>query len=239
VSAAANITQISTDLTVSHRLQTSTNVLQTFLDWQGTGGTMTVNPAGGIVWVAGHGFFLTRPLTDAFALVRVPDVKDVRVYVNSQEVGRTNARGDFLVPTMISYYGSQLKIASQDVPINYALDRDSLVIAAPRRGAALAEFRATRTHYFRGHVVVVRNGKEDVPSYGDLVVKDHGMENISPLGEDGSFEFEGLAAGLHDAEIRHKRGLCKFRFDAKELSDASLIDLGLLRCTVGGASTAP
>jgi len=238
MTAGANITQAQTDVSVSHRLQTATNVLQTLLDWQGTGGSLTVNPSGSVVWVTGHGFFLARPLTDAFALVRVPDVKDVRVSLNSQEVGRTNAKGDLLVPNMISYYASPLKVASQDVPLTFALDQDTIVVAPPRRGAAFAEFRATRIHYFRGRVLVVRDGKEYAPSYGDLVVKDHGRDNISPLGEDGSFELEGLAAGPHEAEIRHAKGTCKFRLDAKESSDATLIDLGIVRCTVGVSAPA-
>ena len=110
-----------------------------------------------------------------------------------------------------------------------------MTLAPPRRGCAYAEFLAVRSHYFRGKVTVVRNGKEEVPSFGDLAVNDHGTERVSPLGEDGGFELEGMSAGVHEAEIRHRHGICKFHLDAKETSDALLIDLGLLRCTVGGA----
>ncbi len=233
LAGAATVTPASTDVSINHRLQTTANIVATYFDWTGGVGTLSIEPAGSVVWVADAGFFLSRPIYDGFALVRVPKVAGVRIYQNAQEVGRTDRAGNLLVPSLISYYGSQLKIASEDVPLEYTLDRDALVVAPPRRGAGLAEFPATRVHYYRGRVRVVRSDgvhdTEEIPLFGDLAVKNGLHDAISPIGADGTFELEGLGAGSHDAEVRHKSGICRFRFEAKE-ADAPIIDLGLLRC---------
>jgi outer membrane usher protein len=231
MSAAVQVTQATTEVSIAHRLQTSSNILQTNFDWLGGVGDLSVNPSGALVWVAGHGWFVSRPITDAFALVRVPGVKNVRIYLNSQMVGRTNEKGEILVPALVSFYGSQLKLASEDVPLNFQLDKDVITIAPPHRGAGFAEFLAKRIHYFRGRVTVERDGKNEIPEYGDLSVRDHDRENLSPLSEKGEFELEGLSTGTHYAEVRYTKGVCKFKLDAKE-SDASIIDLGIVHCNL-------
>jgi outer membrane usher protein len=233
MSGAATITEREADVTLTHRVQTNTATIQTLFDWTGNGGTLSVNPAGSLAWVTGHGFFVSRPLTDAFALVRVPGLKGVRVYTSSQEVGRTDEKGDLIVPNLVSYYPTPLGISADDVPLAYTLDEEKLTLAPPRRGAAYAEFVVARVHYFRGQAVVVREGKEEAPSYGDLAVKDsRGREFISPLGKDGEFELEGLPAGAHPAEVRYRHGICKFTLEAKDI-EALVIDVGTVRCTLG------
>jgi outer membrane usher protein len=233
LAAAATVTPQSTDVSVNHRLQTATNIVATYFDWTGSSATLSVEPAGSVVWVQGAGAFLTRPVYDGFALVEIPNVQGVRVYQNAQEVGRTDKEGHVLVPSLISYYGSQLKIASEDIPLDYALDRDSLVVAPPRRGAGLALFPAVRVHYYRGRVRTVRTEgkleKEEVPVFGDLAVQNGPHEVVSPIGEGGTFELEGLQTGVHDAEIRYRGDVCRFRLDAREAKTA-LVDLGLIRC---------
>ena len=67
--------------------------------WERANGdsTTVLNAAGGLVAIGGT-VFATRPVTDGFALIQVPGVAGVRGYVNNQEIGRTNARGDLPVP---------------------------------------------------------------------------------------------------------------------------------------------
>lgn len=233
LAAATTISANETDVSVNHRLQTATNVVSTYFDWLGKSATLSVEPAGSVIYVAGAGTFLSRPVYDSFALVRVPGVKDVRVYLNAQEVGKTDENGNLLVPSLISYYGSQVKIATEDVPLSYTLDRDTIVAAPPRRGAAYVEFAAASVQYFRGRVLIVgkQDGKEveRIPAYGDLVVKNGLHDATSPLGADGDFELESLKPGPHDAEIRHKSGNCRFRIEVGEAT-VPLVDLGVLRC---------
>jgi outer membrane usher protein len=228
LTAAADLSD-NPEGSISHRLQTSVNTITSYFDWQPGSASFSVQPAGSVAWVQGEGFFLSRPIFDAFALVRVPDLKDVRISLYSQEVGRTNAQGNLLVPSLVSYYGSQLKVVSEDVPLAYTLDIDTILAAPPRRGAAYVEFAAVRVHYYRGRLRVVKKGVVVVPTFGDFAVTNRGKEMLSPIGDDGTFELEGLSSGTHQAEVRHTSGVCRFTFEAKE-ADLPLIDLGMLVC---------
>jgi outer membrane usher protein len=230
MAAAVDASKV-TRTSIRSRLQTKSNTISAYFDQTPQSASLSVEPAGSLVWVDEGGLFLSRPVDDAFALVRVPDVQGVRVYVNSQEVGRTNAGGYALVPWMISHYGSQIKLATEDVPLDYALERDSLVAAPPRRGAAYVLFPASRVHYYRGRLRLIKAGVEIVPVYGELVVKNRGRELVSPIGEQGAFEFEGLGPGRHEAVIRYKEDRCRFSFDATDAGQM-LVDLGTFDCEI-------
>jgi outer membrane usher protein len=230
LAAAVDATGDTTRVSAEHRLQASANLVSTYLDWEGDAGSVTVQPAGAVTWVQGAGVFLSRPIYDSFALVHLPGVSGVRVYLNAQDVGRTDRVGDLVVPSMSSFFGSELRIAPEDVPLSYTLDRDAVLAVPPRRGAAYAEFPAVRVHYYRGRVLVVRDGAESAPAFGDLVVRSGAREIVSPIGDGGTFELEELGAGSHPAEVRHSSGTCRFTLEAKETTE-TIIDLGVLRCT--------
>jgi P pilus assembly chaperone PapD len=53
---------------------------------------------------------LSFVVDDAFAVVKVGDVAGVRVMASNQLVGRTNRRGEAVVPNLVSYYGNRLSI---------------------------------------------------------------------------------------------------------------------------------
>ncbi|MGH9650096.1 MAG: fimbria/pilus outer membrane usher protein, partial [Terriglobales bacterium] len=57
----------------------------------------TLRLSGGSVSIGGRMYF-TRPVQDAFALIRVPGVARVQGYFSNQKIGRTDARGDLLIP---------------------------------------------------------------------------------------------------------------------------------------------
>src|SRR5207247_1312297 len=88
----------------------------------------TITAAGGLVYEAGS-LLPTRPVQDSFALVRVPGVRDVRVYSSNNLVGRTDSSGDVLVPNLLPYYGNRLSIDDRDVPLNYEVQGIEKTIA--------------------------------------------------------------------------------------------------------------
>ena len=61
-----------------------------------------LSAAGGIVYVGGRVGF-SRPVTDSFGLVRVDRLEGVRVSLNNQEIGRTDASGEVFLPNLGSY----------------------------------------------------------------------------------------------------------------------------------------
>jgi hypothetical protein len=67
-------------------------------------------------------------------------VEGVRVYVNGQEAGRTDARGRAVVPHLASYYDNQLSIDDGDIPIDFLVSRVRLNFAPALRSGNCVEF---------------------------------------------------------------------------------------------------
>jgi outer membrane usher protein len=187
-----------------------------------------VSASGGIVAIDG-GVYPSRPVQDGFALVRVPDVAGVRTYASNQEVGRTDSRGNLLVPNLLSYYGNILNISDQDVPFDHAIDGVRRTIAPPYRGGALVVFPVQARQGVTGRIGLDVGGRLVVPAFGELTVKD-GAAN-SPVGEHGEFYFERLAAGRHEALLRYESISCTLTLDVPSVG-APVIDLGAVLCSV-------
>ncbi len=230
LASAMNVAR-QTDVSVVHRLQTPKSTITTYFDRTDGGASLSINPAGSLVWVEGGRLSLARPVFDSFALVRVPKLQGVRVLLNSQEVGRTNESGELIVPSLISYYGSHVKIVAEDVPLTHSIERDSVLAAPPLRGAAYVEFPVSRVQYTRGRARLVKGKEKVVPVFGDLAIDPGPKEQVSPIGTDGIFELEGVKEGEHDAEIRHGAEVCRFKIDVKA-SDGPYFDLGVVECVV-------
>mgnify|MGYP003374420734 CR=1 FL=1 len=85
--------------------------------WNGEHGTLALGAAGGLVFLGGRAF-ATRPVARAFGLIRVPGVPGVRGYLDNQLVGRTDARGDLVVPTLLPYYANPVSYTHLTLPTN-------------------------------------------------------------------------------------------------------------------------
>ena len=192
--------------------------------------TASLSVAGGLAAV-GKTVVATRPVSDSFALIRVPGVEGVRGYLNNQEIGRTNARGDLLVPDLLAYYGNRLGIADQDIPLDYSVASTEQPVATPLRGGALIAFPVRPVRAVTGSVVLVVAGTTVVPAYGELTVTADGRELVSPIGRNGEFYLDDIPAGQHPARIEHDNKRCSFTL-AVAASGPRIADLGALRCRV-------
>jgi outer membrane usher protein len=190
-----------------------------------------VSAAGALVGIGG-GLFATRPVRSSFALVQVPGVKDVRGFSSNREVGRTDRRGNVLVPDLLPYYGNLLNISDTDVPIDYLISRVQATIAPPYRGGVLVRFPVARIQRSQGQVVVVDAGGERPATYGQLTVTAAGERLVSPLGAAGQFYFENLAPGRHAATVEFTGGTCDLTLEVPEAEDGA-VDLGVVRCVPG------
>ncbi len=201
------------------------------------GGATTATIAGGIVGIGG-GLFLSRPVEQSYALVQVPDVKGVRAYASNQEVGKTDRNGNLLVPNLLAYYGNQLSIADQDVPLNHAVAAREITLAPPFRGGAVARFPVTRVQGVTGTVTMDVQGKAVIPAYGELTLRAGKAELKSPVGADGAFYFENLPPGSYAASLEYKTDTCTLTLKVPA-SDRIAIDLGSLRCVAAARKDDP
>ena len=199
----------------------------------GTDGHTNVSIAGALVGIGG-GLYATRPVRNSFALVRVPGVDGVRTYSSHQEIGRTNRRGNLLIPDLLPYYGNELNIADTDIPIDYTVPDVRITLAPPYRGGAVVLFPVRRIQRATGSVVLLTPAGEEQPSFGEITIVAEGERMTSPLGNAGEFYFENLPKGRHEASVTHEGRSCVFMLHVPQSTEAA-ISLGTFKCAVSQA----
>ena len=185
--------------------------------------------AGGLI-AAGGGFFFTRPLDSAAAVVEVTGLPRVRILADNVEVARTDRRGRALVPRLLPYLANRISFIEADIPFDYAVPVLSQLIAPPYRGAAFVKFDTARIQGRAGLVRMVIDGGDVVPAYGTIVVTLPGGPVESPLNAEGEF-FLDVPDGRHQATVTFGPLSCVVEFDATSQKDELIQRLGLLRCT--------
>ncbi len=84
--------------------------------------TRTRASASGGVALMGAGLFPSRRIENSFAIARVGDQADVRVYRDNQLVGRTNDDGFVILPGLRAYEDNQIRIEQADLPLDVRVD---------------------------------------------------------------------------------------------------------------------
>lgn len=190
--------------------------------------TTILNVAGGLAAIGG-GFYLSRPVQDSFALIRVPEVTGVRGYANNQEIGSTNSQGELLAPNLLPYYGNRLSIADQDIPMDRSVGATERTIAPPFRGGAVVTFPVERIQSLTGSILLEVSGKTTTPAYGELIVTAAGKRFESPVGKQGQFYLENVPPGNHPVVLEYNETVCPFTLQVPA-SDERMVSLGTLRC---------
>ena len=193
------------------------------------GSRSTLLTASGGVTLIGRSVTFTRPVQDSYALVRVPGVPGVRVYSNNLEVGRTNARGNLLVPALLANYANRLSISDEDVPVDRAVPDGEQRVAPPWRGGALVTFGSAPIRAWSGDVAIDQDGTSMVPAFGRLTVTNGGATYESPIGRHGEVLFEELPIGSYVATIQHLGNTCTFSLTVAAPDDRART-LGHLVC---------
>lgn len=195
--------------------------------------------AAGALVLVDRKLFATRPVTQSFAVVEVPGVAGVRVRANEQPAGRTDKDGALLLPSLIPYYASRVRIEAADVPLDRAIGATERIVAPPRRGGARVSFEAPSLAAVRGKVhVCPGGGAAAVPAYGTLAVEVGETLRTSPISGDGEFWVEGIPAGSHRARILWHGLACTFSLSVPE-GAPPVLDAGELGCATECADAPP
>jgi outer membrane usher protein len=184
--------------------------------------------AGGIGVVANRPF-LSRPIEQSVALVSVPGVPNVRTYFENRPVGRTNARGELIVPGLLPYYGHRFAIEDTDIPLENRVGEVRRTVAAPYRGFTLVKFEVPRMRVTTGSLKVAGATDPIVPAYGTLSVELVTGPVTSPIGRDGGFWLEGIPPGHHPALVTWDGRTCGFTLTVPE-RDEAVLNLGDVSC---------
>jgi outer membrane usher protein FimD/PapC/outer membrane protein OmpA-like peptidoglycan-associated protein len=228
--------------------------------WQNAGSATTdssrLSASGAIVY-AGDTLGLTRPVSDSFALVKVGEVAGVRVNLNNQEIGRTDASGKVFAPEMGSFNYNQVSITDKDVPIDYLLSAKLKQVSPPFRSGSCVLFEATRMQAVTG-IITAKVGNETKPlEFNEVTMNIDGKPLTFQTGGGGEFYLDnsmvnGRAAtdiqelgcqaldkagaafikpGRYTAYVSYQDKTCSFAIDIPDSGDP-ITDVGKIACKI-------
>jgi outer membrane usher protein len=209
------------------QFQTGFGRYEAQVDQVGTTTLGVVRAAGGIV-IAGDRVFATRPVEEAYALLRV-GVPGVTAYLENQEAGVTDDQGDLLVPSLLARYSNRVSIRAADIPMDYEVGKIEQVVAPMRKGGMVVRFEVAPIRAVLGRLRLDDGG--GVPGGGELTVVQDGAELRSPTTADGRFFLEGARPGRHAVEVTWRGGTCRATLVIPE--KAGVQDIGELPCDSG------
>ena len=189
----------------------------------------SIDASGGFVYEKGA-FEFTRAVQDSYALVRVPGVPNVRVYLSNQLVGRTDAKGNLLIPNLLSYYGNTVRIDDRDIPLDYDVRQIQQTIAPPYRAGAYFEFPVQRVRTIVGSIVVHTAEGDIPPAFGELTLTDRLRTYTSPLGRQGELYLENVPPGTFSGAVEYSGGQCSVTIVVPPTGE-NFVKLGRLPCT--------
>lgn len=204
--------------------------------WQADHATYTVDAAraadsnalrlgvsGGIA-VAGGGMFPSRRIDGSFAVVKVGDFENVRVYRDNQEVARTDKRGLAMITQLRAYQQNPVAVEQADLPIDAEVDTLELRLTPALRSGVVAEFPVRRGR--QASLRLVDEAGQALPA--GMQVRLEGDAREFPVGYDGQVFLTGLAPrATLEAEWAGRR--CRAELILDE-GAGPMPDLGTLIC---------
>ena len=149
--------------------------------------------SGGVAFLGGSAF-LSRRINDSFAVVQVPDYPGIGVYAENHLVGRTDAKGNMLLPRLYSYQKNSVRIDEIDLPFDAQIDVAQIEVVPHFRSGLLLKFPVKRS---RGAIltVVLENG-EPLPAGAQVqIITDNAVEfEVFTTGMRGEVYLNGLTA---------------------------------------------
>ncbi|WP_027135782.1 fimbria/pilus outer membrane usher protein [Geminicoccus roseus] len=159
------------------------------------------NVSGSVAVVDGR-FNASRRLGRAFGLVDLPDMPDVRVYLENREVGRTDADGQLLLPGLLPYQKNRLRVEVEDLPLDAQVGDPQVEAVPADRSGMTVDFGIRRERQATVRLVDISGA----PLPGGLQLADDSGQVAVLLGRDGFGHVRGLdgqsaevAASLGDA----------------------------------------
>jgi len=148
-----------------------------------------ITAAGAAVYAGGTGGF-TRPINDSFSIVKIDDLKDVKVSVANTEMGRTDSSGTLIIPEIKSYNYNQVSLDPSSVPMDYQLSDVNVYISPSQWSGSCIVIGAKKMQAFTGRILAQKDGGTEPVELRELTmtVKNRTMRFLS--GKGGEFYFE-------------------------------------------------
>jgi outer membrane usher protein len=186
--------------------------------------------SGGIGYID-NSMFLSRPINDSFAKVKVGGLENVRVYYYGNEVGKTDKDGSLIIPEIRSFHDNRIDIENRDIPIDYRVASLTQYISPPYRSGSVVEFDIQKIQGITGTIYILEEGQEKVIESALIIIetKDRIIKGL--VGKEGEFYIENVPSGRHHARLIYSGKECRFDIIIPE-SDEIFIDTGKIICEV-------
>jgi outer membrane usher protein len=149
---------------------------------------MRLDVSGGVALL--DGVHLTRRITDSFAVVKVPDFPNVRIYADNQPIGRTDANGSALVPRLRAYEENAISLEQMDLPLDARIGTLQMDAMPRFRSGMILEFPVS--HARDAVMTLMLDDGGHLPP--GATVKIEGQREEFPVGHDGVVYLTGLSA---------------------------------------------
>jgi len=181
--------------------------------WQrkgSAGGSVQLN---GAVATMGGGVFASNRIEDSFAVVDT-GTPGVDVLYENRPAGKTNSRGQVLVPTLRSYQPNKITIDPAGLPINADISETQVIVTPADRTGVLARF-SVKTDVNSAVVVLSDPSGKVLPAGAAGWLE--GTEEPFMVGYDGRAYVKGLGEA-NTVVVTLPAGECRasFRYAAQE-----------------------
>lgn len=185
---------------------------------------------GGAFSFVGNSFGITRPIQDSFGLVKLGNLEGIKVFVNNEEIGKTNSSGKVYIPRLSSYIENQISIDDKSIPIEYSLSDIKKFVAPPFRSGSVIRFEVAKFQAITG-TLKVQAGAEVLPAeFKEVKMMVNEKEITFPTGTGGEFYFENVPAGTYKASFGYGDDVCYFDIVIPENNEL-FIELGDVICS--------
>ena len=188
------------------------------------GSTATrLNVSGGIALLGGDAF-MSRRIDQSFAVARIPDYPNVRVFADNQPAGRTDANGNAMIPRLRAYDRNVISIDQRDLPLDAEIDTLKLEAVPYFRSGIDIIFPIKHS---RGATLTIHLGDGKSLPVG-ASVQEVGKDEIYTVGYSGEVYVVGLG---ETSKLRATWGNQSCEFDVPFIASADpLPDLGIFIC---------
>jgi len=182
----------------------------------------------GSVGAVGGSVFVSRPVEDSFALIRIPELPDVPVYANGWYAGKTNAAGEVVANNLSSYYDNFIAFGARDLPMEYVFSSAEKVISPPRRSGTLVTFEVRKVRAVFGVLAERRNGSLAPLEFRELTLTRGAQVLKGFTARRGEFYVENIEPGEYVLQL-NGAAPCSARLRVP--NDAGpMTDVGTLTC---------
>jgi outer membrane usher protein len=147
--------------------------------------------ARGSVAAAGGEWKISRYLDQSFAIVKVADFPDVRLYANSQPVGKTDSSGVAVIPRLSGFLPNTLTFEAEDIPLDGSFAENAKQVKLANRMGALVDMGVLRR--LSATLTLTEASGRPVPAGASARVGD--TEEEFPVARRGRVYVSGLERG--------------------------------------------